>query len=856
MTDRHTTHNYAPSKVPTRQLGAAPTPSGLSPVSSSWSSSAIGLPDVLQSYAQNRRSGTLVVYLHRLPHFLGLRNGNIVYLTGTPDGSLLRAMVWTQHLSPERAHDLSATLPSADAAAAREILDEEIVDVEAVKDALSCLIEETFHEAFLDQMPEWDLAPEEPDDDWSRVQENIGLSIGIAGLLMELMRSRDEYQSLDCPLSDACDVPVPLRVDESPNEPAQAIIYQLCNGSRAAWQVITDSWLIPSVGRMALAELFSGGWLRLASGQEIVALADQCRDQGLAQLAIGLYRRALAMGVEQPRAQCDFALLLAQDGEHREAAQAFVAAAADLETSNPDQAVEAYRQACALGHEQRHCLQRIAVLNHQRGRTEAARDALWALVDVLEAEGEFADALRACNDLNRMDTDRVRVLSRQGDLAQRAGDYQKALLAWDQLQNLLLEGDDETALARVNSRILAIDPGRCATALQHARHLQQEGDNAAAAEIIRAALAAAGTQIDHDLAIACHELLAEVDASDAENRRWLARSYRDREDRKGALSQLSILLRTHEETGNHQGLVDTLRDLVDLDPLQVSAVRRLAVIYVEQGRSDAAVQVWRNAMEAALAKGDAVMALQFGTEAVADHPLAVPLRLLMVKGANRHGDTERAVEHCLAAARLARLSGKVALARQCLQQVLPVVGEQLPVHAELIEILHDASVQERVQALTQASEWALKSGNFGLALRWAEVWQELVGETDLQPRQRQLEAYLRLGDHLQAQATCETLADDLVAANRRQEALKVLLSMVSRYPRSPNLLTMLVRVQRELRLKRDAVQTLQRLIALLQQEDRSKEAVALLIELEHLSGDADLAQRLRGQLQRGEVVQV
>ncbi|TVR14652.1 MAG: DUF4388 domain-containing protein [Planctomycetota bacterium] len=856
MTQRHTTHNYAPSKVPTRQLGAAPTPSGLSPVSSSWSSSAIGLPDVLQSYAQNRRSGTLVIYLHQRPHFLGLRNGNIVFLTGNPDGSLLRAMVWTQHLSPQRAQELAAALPTADAAAAREMLDDEIVDVQAVKDALACLVQETFHEAFLVQMPEWDLAPEEPDDDWARVQENIGLSIGIAGLLMELMRSRDEYQSLECPLSDPCDVPIPLRGDACPEDSAQSTIYALCDGHHAAWQVVTDSWLIPSVGRLALAELFADAWLRLASGQEIVALADHYRDNGAQQMAIGLYRRALAMGLEHPRAQFDVAVLLAQDGEHSEAAQAFMVAAAQLETSTPDQAIVAYQHACELGHEQRHCLQRIAVLNHQRGDNAAARDALWALVDVLEEEGEFADALRACNDLNRLDTDRIRVLSRQGDLAQRAGDYQKALLAWDQLQNLLLDCEDEETIARVNSRILAIDPGRCATALQHAKHLQSVADNASAAEVIRAALAAAGSQIDHDLAIACHELLAEVDANDAENRRWLARSYRDREDRKGALSQLSILLRTHEETGNHQGLLDTLRELVDLDPLQVDSVRRLADLYGEQGRMDAAVDVWRRAMDAALAKGDAHLALQFGDEAATHYPLAVPLRLLLVKSANRHGDTEIAVEHCLAAARLARLSGKKSLARQCLQQVLPVVSEQLPVHAELLELLSDAPAKEQAAALANASEGALKSGNFGLALRWAQQWQEAATDGDLQPRQRLLEAYLRLGDHLQAQATCETLADDMVAANRRQEACRLLSSMVERYPRSPNLLTMLARVQRELRLKREAVQTLQRLIALLQQESRNKEAKALLIELEHLSGDADLAQRIRGQLERGEVVQV
>ena len=76
----------------------------------------------------------------------------------------------------------------------------------------------------------------------------------------------------------------------------------------------------------------------------------------------------------------------------------------------------------------------------------------------------------------------------------------------------------------------------------------------AAAEIIRAALAVAGDDIDPDLAITCHEFLGQIDASDAENRQWLANSYRSRENRQGAIDQLSMLVVAHEQKNNRQGL--------------------------------------------------------------------------------------------------------------------------------------------------------------------------------------------------------------------------------------------------------------------------------------------------------------
>ncbi|TVR43500.1 MAG: DUF4388 domain-containing protein [Planctomycetota bacterium] len=860
MTNRHaTTNSYAPSKMPTRHIGAAPTPSGLSPVSSSWSHSAIGLPDVLQSYAQNRRSGTLVVYRARQPHFLGLRQGHIVFLTGIPAGSLLRALVWTGSLTVDKANALAAKLPQDDAEAAREILDEELVSAAAVIDALSCLVEETFHEAFIEQSPEWDLAAEEPQDDWARVQEHIGLSIGISSLLMELMRHRDEYQALSSPLGDPYDLPLlarPQQVADISDED-QLRIAHLVDGQRPAWRVIIDSWMVPSRGRMGLAYLLDSNIVTLADGDQVLARAHQCRQSGMDEDAIGFYRRAFALGAEQPAARYELALLLAgQEGSEREAAAAFFESASELEAINPEQAIQAYRQACRLGSEPRVCRRREAILAEQLGRREDARRAMWELVEHLEKDGEFSEALRCFSEVEPYETDRLLLLSRQGDLAQRVGDYPKALTCWDELEHLLDHDQQSEALAKVHSRILAIDPGRCDTALYHARHVARQGNGEAAAEIIRAALAAAGAQIDPDLAIDCHEFLAEVDAQDAENRQWLARSYRSREDRQGAVRQLRMLVESHREAGNRQGLIDALRELVELDPLQHAAARSLSRLYDEDGMVEASLGIWRQTIDATLAKGEAQLAVDLGEEAVGIHPLAVPLRLLLVKGANRLGHKDTAIRHCLAAAQLARLAGKHLLAKQCLQQALPVLGDDVGVYAELVDLLAQSADEELPACLAAACEAALKTGNYGLAARWAESWVQALpaGVDQIPARQRLIQAYIRSGQHVQAQATAEHLVDDLLTQQRRDEALALLQGLMGHYPRSSNLLTILARCQRDAGQKRPAIQSFLSLIQLLQQEDRIKEAEALLHELERLLADGEVVARLRRQLANGEAV--
>ena len=73
---------------------------------------------------------------------------------------------------------------------------------------LPVLLKKPFTKPFSTETPEWDFAPEEPEDDWARVQENIGLSLGISGLLMELMRQRDELQSLAVPVREPYDLPL------------------------------------------------------------------------------------------------------------------------------------------------------------------------------------------------------------------------------------------------------------------------------------------------------------------------------------------------------------------------------------------------------------------------------------------------------------------------------------------------------------------------------------------------------------------------------------------------------------------------------------------------------------------------
>ena len=53
----------------------------------------------------------------------------------------------------------------------------------------------------------------------------------------------------------------------------------------------------------------------------------------------------------------------------------------------------------------------------------------------------------------------------------------KALNCWDEMESLIDPEQDMDVLIKVHARILAIDPGRCDTALFHARSMHEQGDD-------------------------------------------------------------------------------------------------------------------------------------------------------------------------------------------------------------------------------------------------------------------------------------------------------------------------------------------------------------------------------------------
>jgi tetratricopeptide (TPR) repeat protein len=491
-------------------------------ISSGMSNAAVALPDVLQSYAQSKRLGTLVITRGDLVQHLGLAGGRVVSISGTPPGSLLRSLVWCGHLAVERSVALAERLGTDDAEVARELLEEEGIPMEQVADAISCLVEETFHHALIEQTPEWDLAPEEPPDEWVHIQQSIGVGIGISGLLMECMRRRDEFASIGEFLPEDWDLVIRSQGDapEGSFSDDQRLVFGLIDDRTPAWEVVDRTWMIPSFANLALAQLLQRGYVKLANERELVLLGDACKEAGDVMRAEGYYARALDLGAHLPRVRFSLGELMAARGANQQAASVFLQAGDELAETRPSEAAIALRNALRLGADPVLCLRRLVLFYEQLDQPADARDALWQLVDRHDQQGEFHEALQAVAELEALGAEERPILERRGVLSERLGETAQALACWDGLLQHI-DGDEEPdARTRIQGRILAIDPSRAAIAIDQGRRLQAAGALGDAATMLRSVLTALGDEADPALAIQLHEILAECDPTDTANRQW------------------------------------------------------------------------------------------------------------------------------------------------------------------------------------------------------------------------------------------------------------------------------------------------------------------------------------------------
>lgn len=815
--------------------------------------SILDLQGFIQSIASQRRTGELVVNANRQMRRLRFHQGQIVAYCGSSVALVARSFLWAGILSRDRLTPvLDAVRPDEGPDILVQGLMERLqVSVDGVLDAFDCLVEEEIVTALSWKDPEVVFIERPAPDPWADLQARLGVSIAPSSLLLEAVRRQDELAKVAAILPQPWDA---LVTDNGAVDPAQ-----LTDDARfllAGWRegtiagsLLDHPILPPFRAAMGVADLLRSGRVRTSSAAELAVQAEAATTAGQRKLALGLYRRAVALGQDTPRIQFHIADLAESLGDQAVAAEACIAAARQI----PDQAAAAaaLHRAIALGAVAEQPLRQLVDLHFALGEREQATRALLDLASWYEVATQWEQAIRCLREAQEFDADAAETGRHLARLFTAQGDAEQASLQLELAARAYHETDRLDEAIACWQELVRRHPGRCDFAKECAELLLWKGRRDEALLVLRPALAQR-ENCSEDLLVAVYALLAKLDPSDIQAHDWLAKSYERRRDRRGATEQLRLSAAALEKSGDDTALAATLERILELDPHQVEELARLAKVRLRLHQDSVAATLFLRACDEAVNHGQRREARTLLESAVTrlgwNHHLHGKLAL----AALRDGDRLVALRHALAAASIAQGCGDDAFARDMLIQASRLKPDDLLIKvrlAEAAEIVNDEDL-DRIQA--EMVRAAVRSANHGLALDFAR--RRILRHPTIEARSELMELLRRAGDDAGELAAGQELLADVLKEGRFDLAAEILSRLVASHPKDADLALQLAEAHNSLGDQRTALRLYRHALALLQADDRLQDAKDVLEMIAEQSDEPEVVAAIRERLAQGQAV--
>ena len=817
----------------------------------------IELPDLLQSMGQSGRSGVLRIASGKERAYLFLKGGSVVGLTIKP-GILIQALRWLGIATPEAL--VKAGFPNAQQMAdhhlAKALMDKSIVPVDGIRDAIDISIEEGITELLGWSNVEFELTAEVDNDPWAALQIELGTSLPPSGLLMEGLRRQDELKRVIDLLPGRWDVLVrsPGQIDEARLDASAVALLGAWREGRPAGAVLQLSNLTPWQANVSCGSLIEHGIFRLAEGQELTVYADHARSAGHYRTAEGLYRRALERGAVAGRIYLALGELAERRNDEEQAAADYLKAAEGVADNNPADAVMAYRSSMRLGGSRELCLKGLLEIYDRLGETDDACDVLFELASFYEEAERLDEAMTAVREAQMHGADAIRCSQVVAALALMNDDAAEAVVHLEQVIRASEASGRTEELAAGRRQLLLLEPGRCELALRQAKALGSAGNRDEALKVLRRALDADNVQATEDLLIRLREYMGELDPADTSNHEALIKAYAKREDRAGASNHLLALANNQEREGDLPGLIDTLEQILELGGDQVDPLVRLARASHKAGRDRQSVDAWRRAVVAGLEAGDLDNARTWADEALTAYASSLELRELLAVVANRAADRAAAETAYRAAAQLALGSGELARARTLLQQAHSLQPEDLSLRLRLAELAFEVRDEHLDEDLANFIHFAVRDHNLGLALEWSRRRVAVAPKLAFAQRTELVELLRRMGRAQEELTTGRDLFTDMCEQGEDQSALELLQRLVASHSKNAELVLQLAELEEALGNLAEAGRFFRHAVVLFQQEERIKEAKAVLDHLEELVANDPEVARAREYLVAGQAI--
>lgn len=817
-------------------------------------SNLVDLPELIQTIATQRRSGTLMVQLQGQVRRLYFNQGQLIAINGLPPVVLARCLSWSEVLKPaqvdallKQVGDGYTEIALLEMGAARGVLTKD-----AILDALDCYIEECFTEILGWTGCEYQFVTSLNADHWAAWQAKLGVSAAPSGVLLECLRRQDELKSVAGQVPDRWDVlirePTPPGTAELGKD--ERLLLSEWRDARIFDDLLHHPLLPPFRATRSIVRLRQQAFIRIGSAVDLVVQADAANAHQQYQKAYHVYLRAIDLGMDSPRIHLHVAELAEKLGDNVAAGKYYVSAATLI--TDPGSSVIALRNAIRLGADREDPLLQLFTIYTHLGEKDDAVTVLLELAELYETRKSLDQAAQAVREAQELGADPAacaRILAR---LALAEGDIDGAVLQYELVARAAEDLGHLDEAAEALRHLRELQPKRFDYATKYAEVLAAlERKDEAAAELQRVLEFQA--EASEEVLLVVYELCARLNPNDLVAHQWLAEAYRRRKNRDGATAQLKLMVAAQEREGDFGAMAKSLEHILEVGGEQIDVLKRLAVVYSRLGMEGKASAALARAVDAALALGQLREARGMCEAAIEMDPGSLSLRSRLALVANREGDRESAITHYRGAADLARGQGKFDVAQQLLLQLRKLRPDDLVVRLELADVaktLADANLDPILRDVTM---FAVRTKNYGVALECARQRVELAGgKLAFDARSEVIELLRRMGDTTAELQAGKEMLDDLLELGEFDRAVTLLQRLVASNPRNADLVLQLADILASLGDARQAQRFYRHGVSLLQLESRIDEARAALDHLEQISDDPEAIARARELLTAGQ----
>jgi hypothetical protein len=807
----------------------------------------VDLPGLIQSITSQRRDGIMELSQGKEERSLYFAAGQLVALSGGPPAAFAKALVWSEVMTPDQLSTCISALGKQFRCEqlAQTILSKSLATRDGLLDAVDCYIEEGFCEVIGWTSPKMSFLPRPAGagrDSWVEMQLSLAVSINPGSLLLEGLRRQDELRSIAAFIPDSWDVLVLDPVQGIPADlpPDAARILAGWRDGLIAGSLFERSLLPPFRATTALAHLRRIGLVRSATASELVTYADAAYAHGKHRDAYGLYRRALALGVDHARIHLHVAELAERFAENELAATHYLTAGQQL--TDTSSAIIALRNALRLGSDREAPLTQLLAHYLQLEAKDEAVAILIELASLYEHRADLDQAAKAIRQAQELGADPVNSSLVLARLAAAEGDSEQAALQLELAAHAAqFAGRNEDAITAW-TQLLETVPGRCEYARECAELMSTIGRQEEAIAVLRRNLAnqtPESAASNEDALVVVYELLVRLCPEDTQAHNWLALAYERRRDRDGATQQLMHIAQAQERSGNDGALAATLERIVELGGNQIEILTQLAAVRSRLRQDALAGTAWCRAVDAALAVGALKEARAHIEAGLVSTPAYLPLRVRQAQVANREGDRATALSAYRAAADLARGAGHLEPAYQILQQIRRLRPDDMLIRVELAELAEQLRLPDLDRILRDVVHCGVRTNNLGLALEHARKRVHLAPPPAFEARSELVELLRRTGDHAGELSTGQDLVQQLLESAECEKCQALLQRLIVSHNRNADLVVQLAELLAALDDVRQAQRFYRHAVCLLQLEGRIADAHHALDQLATLTREED-----------------